>query len=320
MKAAIYTKYGSPEVIQVVDVVQPSPKSNEVLVKIKASSVTRADTMMRQGIPKYGRLFLGLFKPKNTALGTGFSGVVAAVGPQVIKFKIGDEVFGEKLFSNGCNAEYLCIAEQMIIEHKPTTISYAEAAPICDGFLTSYNFLKDIANIKPNQKVLVNGASGSLGTAAVQLAKLMGAKVTGVCSTKNIEFVKSLGADDVLDYTQTNLENLITKWDVIYDTVGKLSFIKVSKRLTEKGLFITPVLSGKILWQMILQPKKVKFAATGIKNTQELKRLFTDLVCFFKQKKLQTYIDKEYTLLEIKAAHQYLETARKVGNIVIINP
>lgn len=320
MKAAIYTKYGSPEVIQVVDVVQPSPKSNEVLVKIKASSVTRADTMMRQGIPKFGRLFLGLFKPKNTALGTGFSGVVTAVGPQVTKFKIGDEVFGEKLFSNGCNAEYLCIAEQMIIEHKPTTISYAEAAPICDGFLTSYNFLKDIANVKPNQKILINGASGSLGTAAVQLAKLMGAKVTGVCSTKNIEFVKSLGADNVLDYTQTNLENLITKWDVIYDTVGKLSFKKVSKRLTEKGLFITPVLSSKILWQIIIQPKKVKFAATGIKSTQELKRLFTDLVYFFKQKKLQTYIDKEYTLLEIKEAHQYLETARKVGNIVIINP
>lgn len=320
MKAAIYTKYGSPEVIQMVDVEIPSPKSNEILVKIKASSVTRADTMMRQGAPKFGRLFVGLFKPKSTALGTGFSGVVEAVGSHITKFKVGDEVFGEKLFSNGCNAEYLCIAENLVVDLKPNTIAHEEAAPICDGFLTSYNFLKDISNINEGQHILINGASGSLGSAAVQLAKVMGAKVTGVCSTKNIDFVLSLGADEVLDYTKINMNELQRKYDVVYDTVGKLNYKNTKNVLTINGVFMTPVLSCGVLWQMLWHPKKVKFAATGIKKTEELKRLFLELVDFFKQGKLHTNIDKKYSLSDIVAAHHYLETGRKVGNIVIINP
>lgn len=320
MKAAVYTKYGPPEVMQVIDIEKPTPKPNEVLVKIKASSVTRADTMMRQGIPKYGRLFLGLFKPKNTALGTGFSGVVEEVGNQVTQFKIGDEVFGEKLFSNGCNADYICIAEDMVIENKPTNISHQEAAPICDGFLTSYNFLKDIANIKEGQHILINGASGSLGSAAVQLAKVMGAKVTGVCSTKNVSFVKSIGADEVVDYKNEDFTNTQNKYDIIYDSVGTLSFKSCKNVLTQKGVFMTPVLSFGILWHSMVNSKKVKFAATGIKKTEELKRLFLELVDFFKQGKLQTNIDKSYNLSNIVAAHQYLETGRKVGNIAIINP
>lgn len=320
MKAAIYTKYGSPEVIQIIDVEIPSPKPDEILVQIKASSVTRADTMMRQGIPKFGRLFLGLFKPKNTALGTGFSGVVESVGSEVTQFKTGDAVFGEKLFSNGCNADYLCIAEDMIIEHKPTIISHQEAAPICDGFLTSYNFLKDIANIQQGQHILINGASGGLGSAAVQLAKVMGAKVTAICSTRNIDFVKSIGADEVIDYTKTYITNINEKYNVIYDSVGTLSYKDTKNLISSNGIFMTPVLSGQILCQTLLNPKKVKFAATGIKKTEELKRLFLELVDFFKQGKLYTNIDKSYKLPDIAEAHHYLETGRKVGNVVIVNP
>ncbi|MBP93255.1 MAG: NAD(P)-dependent alcohol dehydrogenase [Flavobacteriaceae bacterium] len=319
MKAAIYTKYGSPEVIQIVDVEIPSLKPDEILVKIKVSSATRADTMMRQGTPKFGRLFLGLFKPKNTALGTGFSGVIEAIGSQITKFKVGDEVFGEKLFSNGCNADYICIAENMIIENKPTNISHQEAAPICDGFLTSYNFLKDIANIKEGQHILINGASGSLGSAAVQLAKVMGAKVTGVCSSKNVRFVKSIGADEVVDYKNDDFTNSQIKYDIIYDSVGTLSFKSCKNVLTQKGIFMTPVLSFGILWQSIVNSKKVKFAATGLKKTEELKRLFLELIDFFKQGKLYTNIDKSFSLSDIVAAHHYLETGRKVGNITIIN-
>ena len=319
MKAAIYTKYGSPKVIQIIDIQIPSPEPNEILVKIKASSVTRADTMMRQGIPKFGRLFLGLFKPKNKALGTGFSGVVEAIGSQITKFKAGDEVFGEKLFSNGCNADYLCIAEDLVIAHKPESISHSEAAPICDGFLTSYNFLKDIAHIKYGQHVLINGASGSLGSAAIQLAKVMGANVTGVCSTKNIDFVLSLGADEVFDYTKVNLNELSCTYDVVYDTVGKLSYKTFKTLIGSEGLFMTPVLSGQVLWHMLWRPKKIKFAATGMKKTKELKCLFHELVQFFKQGKLHTNIDNTFKLSEIKYAHQYLETGRKVGNIVIVN-
>ncbi len=320
MKAAVYTKYGSPEVIQIIDVEIPSPKPNEILVKIKASSVTRADTMMRQGIPKFGRLFLGLFKPKNTALGTGFSGVVEAVGSQITKFKVGDEVFGEKLFCNGCNADYICIAENVVLDIKPNIISHEEAAPVCDGFLTSYNFLKDIADLKPGQHILINGASGSLGSAAVQLSKVMGAKVTAVCSTKNIDFVKSIGADKVIDYKKTPIAKINEKYNVIYDSVGTLSYKESKKLLSSNGVFMTPVLSGQILYQMLFNPKKVKFAATGIKKTEELKQLFLDLVGLYKQGKLQTHIDKKYSLPDIKHAHHYLETGRKVGNIVVVNP
>jgi len=276
--------------------------------------------MMRAGKPKFGRLFLGLFKPKNTSLGTGFSGVVETVGSEVTQFKIGDAVFGEKLFSNGCNADYICIEENMIIEHKPRNISHREAAPICDGFLTSYNFLKDIANIKQGQHVLINGASGSLGTAAVQLAKVMGAKVTGVCSTKNINFVKSIGADEVIDYKNKDFTNFQNKYDIIYDSVGMLSFKGCKNVLTQNGIFMTPVLSFGIVWHSVVNSKKVKFAATGLKKTEELKRLFLELVDFFEQGKLYTNIDKSYNLSDIVEAHHYIETGRKVGNITIINP
>lgn len=319
MRKAIYKTYGSQEVIELINTDKPLPKPKEVLIKIKASSVTRADTMMRQGTPKFGRLFLGLLKPKNTSLGTGFSGVIEAIGKEVTKFKIDDEVFGEKLFSNGCNADYICIAEDMVIEHKPTTISHKEAAPICDGFLTSYNFLKDIANIKAGQHILVNGASGSLGCAAVQLAKVMRAKVTGVCSTKNVKFVKSIGADIVVDYKNEDFTNSQNKYDIIYDSVGTLKFKNCKNVLTENGIFMTPVLCFEILWNSIINAKKVKFSATGLKKTDELKRLFNELVILFKEGKLQTNIDRTYKLSEISKAHQYIETGRKVGNIAIIN-
>ncbi|WP_452226827.1 NAD(P)-dependent alcohol dehydrogenase [Lacinutrix cladophorae] len=320
MKTAIYTSYGSPEVIEVVNKETPSPKPNEVLVNIKASSATRADTMMRAGMPKFGRLFLGLFKPKNTSLGTGFSGTVEAVGSDVSIFKIGDEIFGEKLFRNGTNAEYLCISETSIIALKPTTLSHEEAAPVCDGFLTSYNFLKDIGDLKEGQHILINGASGSLGTAAVQLAKIMGATVTGVCSTRNMDLVKSLGADFVIDYKKEDFTHKTNTYDVIYDAVGKNNFSKSKNALKLNGVFITPVLSLNALWYSIFKPKRVKFAATGLKKTEELKRLFLEIADFFKQKRLKTVIDKSYKLSEIIEAHYYLETDRKIGNIVIINP
>lgn len=319
MKAAVYTQYGSPEVIQVIDIEKPTPKPNEVLVKIKASSVTRAETMMRQGKPRFGRLFLGLLKPKNTSLGTGFSGVVESVGEQVTKFKIGDEVFGEVLFANGTNAEYVCVPEDGIIEIKPNNVTHPEAAPICDGFLTSYSFFKDIANLSKGQHVLVNGASGSLGTAAIQIAKLIGAKVTGVCSTSNMDLVKSLGADHVIDYKTQDFTKLGDFYDVIYDSVGKLSYRQCKNVLYNEGVFITPVLSVGILWRSMVAPKKVKFSATGIRKQKDLKELLAELVTFFSQGKLKTVIDRTYKLEDIVEAHTYLETARKVGNLAIIN-
>ena len=320
MKAAVYTVYGSPEVIQIQEVNKPTPQAHEVLIHIKAASITRADTMMRQGTPKFGRLFMGLFKPKNTSLGTGFSGVVEEVGNLVTQFKIGDAVFGEKLFSDGTNAQYICVDQEGILALKPDQLSHEQAAPICDGFLTSHSFLKDIAKLQSGQHILVNGASGSLGSAAVQLAKVIGAKVTAVCSTKNIDFVKSLGADYVIDYKETNFTTGDTRYDVVYDTVGTSSYKACKNVLNANGLFVTPVLSCEILWYSLFKPKAVKFSATGIRKQADLKTLLGELVTLFKQEILQTYIDKTYRLEHLVEAHQYLETGRKVGNIVISQP
>ncbi|WP_250432455.1 NAD(P)-dependent alcohol dehydrogenase [Hanstruepera flava] len=320
MKAAVYTVYGSPEVIQIQEVDKPTPKPNEVLINIKASSITRADTMMRQGKPKFGRLFMGLFKPKNTALGTGFSGVVEEVGNQITQFKIGDAVFGEKLFSNGTNAEYICVDQDGIIALKPDLLSHEQAAPICDGFLTSYSFLKDIAKLQFGQHILVNGASGSLGTAAIQLAKVLGATVTGVCSAKNTALVKALGADVVIDYGKTDFTKGQTRYDVVYDTVGTSSYKACKNVISDNGVFVTPVLSFETLIYSLFKPKKVKFSATGIRKRPDLKALLSELQILFEQEILQTHIDKTYKLEHLVEAHQYLETGRKVGNIVISQP
>lgn len=319
MKSAIYKVYGSPEVIQIIEKEKPLPKPNEVLIKIKASSATRADTLMRQGMPKFGRLFLGLFKPKNTSLGTGFSGIIESTGNMVTKFSINDEVFGEVLFANGTNAEYVCVAEDAVIFQKPKNVLHIEAAPICDGFLTSYSFLRDISELNTGQHILINGASGSLGSAAVQLAKLMGAKVTGVCSTPNVDFVKSLGADFVIDYKKEDISKNKGIYDIIYDTVGKLSYKKCKKAFYFNGVFVSPVLNIDILWQSIISPKNVKFSATGLRKHQDLKRLVSELIPFFYQEKLKTVIDKTYNLENILEAHKYLESGHKVGNIAIIN-
>ncbi|MBU3010125.1 NAD(P)-dependent alcohol dehydrogenase [Polaribacter vadi] len=319
MIRAVYKKYGGPEVLEFTSQEKPIPKANEILVKILASSATRADTLIREGSPKFGRLFLGVFKPKNTSLGTGFSGEVEEKGSDVTKFKIKDEVFGELLFDSGTNAEYLCISEDLIIAKKPKNISHSEAAPICDGFLTSYSFLKDIANVKEGQHILINGASGSLGTAAVQLAKQMGAKVTAVCSGKNKELVKNLGADSVIDYKKQDFTKEDNLYDIIYDTIGKSSYKKCKKVLKKNGIFMSPVLNCETLWFSIFKPKKVKFSATGIRKTKDLKRLLSELIPFFKQGKMETVIDKTYKLKDIVAAHSYINSERKVGNIAILN-
>jgi NADPH:quinone reductase-like Zn-dependent oxidoreductase len=224
MKAIVCTKYGSPDVLELKEVEKPTPKDNEVLVKIYASSATAADCMMRQGTPFYGRLFLGLRKPHPSITGTGFAGVIEAVGKAVKRFQVGDSVFGETGMGFSTNAEYVCLPEDGVLSTLPNNLTYEEAAPICDGALTSFSFLKDIGEIQSGQSVLINGASGSLGSAAVQIAKSFGADVTGVCSTTNLELVKSLGADKVIDYTSEDFTQTRQTYDIIFDTVGKSSF------------------------------------------------------------------------------------------------
>lgn len=322
MKAIVATGYGEPDVFQLQNVAKPQPGANEVIVKVYASTSTAADGMIRTGKPYFGRLITGLTKPKHAIPGTGFAGVIESCGENAQKFQPGDRVFGETTVGFSANAEYISISENGVILKMPNSLSFSEAATFGDGHVTSMNFLKEISKIKAGQKVLINGASGSLGTAAVQIAKYFGAEVTGVCSTRNVGLVKSLGADHVIDYTKKDFTKVDEKYDVIYDTVGKSSFSKSKNILTESGLFISPVLKFSLILQMMrtsmFSKKKAKFSATGLLKESELRELFAELLEIFKEGKLKTVIDRQYPLEKVAEAHTYVASGHKKGNVVII--
>lgn len=321
MLASVTTKYGSPEVLSVTQVDKPTPQPNEIIVHVAASSVTAADIMMRRGSSWYGRLFLGLFKPKNSVSGTGFAGEVSAVGTQVENFKIGDRVFGESVFGHGSNAEFTCIPCDGIVTNIPDGVSLEAAATVCDGPLTSMNFLTRLVNLRPGQRVLINGASGSLGTAAVQLAKNLGVHVTAVCSASNEEMVRALGADEVIDYNDVDFTISGKRWDVIYDTVGKSSFAKCKPVLTNGGAYLSPVLGGTVwamLWTSLFGTKKAHFSATGALPKPVLKALLRDVRERLDHGDLEMVIDRKYQLDQVVEAHRYVETGHKKGNVVLV--
>ncbi len=321
MLASYSTAYGSPNVLEIRSIEKPEPKPMELLVKIYASSVTTADSLMRQGKPKFGRLFLGITKPKFPVTGTGFSGEIVKTGKDVTLFTVGDQVFGETLFGTGSNTEYVSIDESKLILKKPESVSFEAAATICDGVLTSYSFLKDIGQLEKGQRILIHGASGSLGTAAVQIAKKMGAYVVGVCSGKNAEMVKTLGADEVIDYTKSDFTTLDHTFDMIYDTIGKSSYIKCKDLLTTSGKYLSPVLSLSMLWNSmytaLFSKKKALFSATGLRKQEELRPLLQEIRNMLVSRELLVVIDNVYNLHDIVKAHNYIETGRKRGNIVI---
>ena len=321
MKAAVVTAYGAPEVLRVKEVEKPTPKPNEVLIKVHAASATTADGMMRKGDPFFARLFLGLLKPKSAIPGTGFAGTIEEVGDAVKEYRPGEAVFGETSMSFGANAEYVCVPEDGILLRKPGNITFEEAAPVCDGAVTSMNFLREIGKIKAGQRVLINGASGSLGTAAVQLAKHFGAEVTGVCSQKNAELVRSLGADHVIDYNQTDFTKNGETYDIIYDTLGISSFSKCKSSLSPEGVYLSPVLALPLLFQMLWTSKfgrkKAKFSATGLLPVPELRLLFKDIKELMKTGQLVSVIDRRYSLAEVVEAYRYVDTGHKKGNVVL---
>ncbi len=321
MKAIVITKYGGPEVLQLQEVEKPTPKPNEVLVKIKSACISTASAMMRTGKPCIAQLFIGIGKPKKPIPGTGFAGVIESIGREVSDFKIGDAVFGETLFGFSTNAEYVCVPADGVILKKPSNISFEEATAVADGALTSINFLTEVEKVKPGQKVLINGASGSLGTAAVQIAKILGAEVTGVCSTKNVELVKSLGVDYVIDYNILDFTLMDKKYDVIYDTVGKSSFKACKAVLTKEGAYISPVLQGPLLLSVIATSiagsKRAKFSATGSLSNKKLKELLNTLMPHLQSGRLKIIVDKTYTLEQVPDAHRYIDTGRKRGSVVL---
>lgn len=315
MKAIVYTKYGAPEVLQLKEVEKPIPKDNEILIKIEATAVNSADWRLRKADPFGVRLFFGLMKPKINILGGVFSGEIEKTGKDVNRFKVGDEVFGTTGMGFGAYAAYICLPENGTISLKPDTITHKEAAVIPFGGITALYFIKK-ANIQPGQKVLIYGASGAVGTAAIQLAKYYKANVTGVCSTQNVDLVKSLGANEIIDYTKQDFTKNDETYDVIFDTVNKISFSDGLKSLNKKGKLIlsasgmTEMLRG--IWTSLTSDKKV---ITGIIDEKTEDMVF--LKGLIEMGKFKPVIDRSYSLEEIVAAHSYVEKGHKRGNVVV---
>ncbi|MFC1951969.1 NAD(P)-dependent alcohol dehydrogenase [Chloroflexota bacterium] len=319
MRAIVCTEYGPPEVLQLKNVEKPTPKDNEVLIKIFATTVNATDPMGRAGKPFLARLVPpALTKPKYTILGNELAGEIEAVGKDVTLYKEGDQVYGLTGLGSGAHAEYKCMPEDRLLAIKPTNMTYEEAAAIPGGALTSLIFLRDKGNIQSGQKVLVYGASGSVGTAAVQLAKYFGADVTGVCSTTNLEMVKSLGADNVIDYTQEDFTKTSETYDIIFDTVGKTSFPRCKGALTKNGIYLEtfPELGIflQMLWTSMVGSKKAIFTASSFKFSTEDLSLITELI---EAGKYKSVIDTTWPLEQMAEAHRYVEKGHKKGNIVI---
>ncbi|MEY4930191.1 MAG: hypothetical protein RI909_915 [Bacteroidota bacterium] len=317
MKAIVYTQYGPPEVLHFKEVPKPTPKDNELLIKVYTTTVNRTDCGFRSAEYFISRFFSGLLKPNNQILGNEFAGVIEGIGKDVKSFKPGDKVFGYNDTTFGAHAQYMTMAEDASITTMPEAITYEEAAPITEG---AHYALCDIraANIKRGQKVLVNGATGAIGSAAVQLIAWFGAEVTAVCNTKNVALVKSLGAHQVIDYTQHDFTKLNTQFDVVFDAVGKSSFGKCKPILKKKGIYIStelgylsqnPFLALITPW---LGGKKVLFPIPTIskKDIEFLKELV-------ETKKFKPVIDRSYPLEETIEATRYVETRQKTGNVVI---
>lgn len=323
MEAIRATGYGPASVLKLQKFSKPLPGPDEVLVKVITSSATTADAMMRSGKPWLARLFLGLRKPKNAIPGTGFAGYIAEIGAEVRNFQVGDRVFGETTLGFGANAEYLALKASGVLRPLPESLGFSEAPLFCDGPLTSYNFLKRLGKVKKGDQVLINGASGSLGTAAVQIAKRLGAEVTAVCSGKNAGLVKSLGASHVVDYTKEDFTRGDNCYDLIFDTLGKRSFIDCKRVLKKHGTYYSPVLKFSLLVQMCytryFSSRKAVFEATGMLPDEQLRSLLAEVLELQQAGKLRTVIDRQYPLGRLSEAHQYIDSGHKKGNILIIN-
>ena len=320
MKAIVYKKYGPPEVLQLKEVEKPTPKENEILVKVIATTVTVADIRARGfTVPTAfwlpARITLGFRQPKKEVLGMELAGEVESVGGAVKRFKVGDRVFAATLAGFGAYAEYKCLPEDGPVSIKPNNMTFEEAAAIPIGARTALFHLRK-ANIQSGQKVLVYGASGSVGTYAVQIAKFFGANVTGVCSTKNLELVKSLGADEVIDYTVDDFSSKGKTYDVIFDTVGKSSFSACMKSLKKDGTYINltvPLPGVRMLWTKLTSSKKLILGQNSPESSEALNFL-KELV---EEGKLKVVIDRYYAFEEIVEAHRYVEKGHKKGNVVI---
>jgi NADPH:quinone reductase-like Zn-dependent oxidoreductase len=317
MKAAVHTRYGPPEVVQITEAEMPTVKDNEVLVKVHATTVNRTDCGYRAAKPFIVRFFSGLIRPRVMILGNEFAGKVEAVGSGVRSFKVGDKVFGYNEGAFGAHAEYMSIPEDGSLATMPQGLTYAEAAPSTEGSHYALSFIK-AAKIQSGQNVLVNGATGAIGSAAVQLLKSLGVAVTATCDRKNIELVRGLGADRVIDFTAEDFTTDEQTYDVVLDSVGKSSFGRCKRLLKPGGIYLSselgPLSQNPILALVtpLLGGRKVMFPIP--QDEQRIVRYLKELI---ESGEFKPLVDRQYSLDQIVEAYRYVETGRKIGNVVI---
>jgi NADPH:quinone reductase-like Zn-dependent oxidoreductase len=315
MRAVVHNRYGPPDVLRVEEVARPVPKDDEVLVKVHATSVTRTDCGWRAAKPFFVRVFTGLLRPRQKILGMELAGEVEAVGAAVREFEVGDEVFGVTGF--GANAEFVCARESAALAHKPTGMSFEEAAAVCDGASIALAAMRK-AKLSKERSILIYGASGSIGTAAVQLARNFEAEVTAVSNTKNLELVRSLGADEVVDYTREDFTKNGKSYDVVFDAVGRHSFRRCRGSLKPGGIYLetdlgylwhVPILALLTRW---LGDKRVTLSVPKYRKEEVL--LLKELI---EAGKYRAVIDRRYPLEQVVEATKYVETGQKTGNVVL---
>ena len=323
MKAAVFTRYGPPDVLEIKDVEKPVPRENEVLVRVHAATVCAADWRMRKADPFMVRFMNGLWRPRKfNILGAEFAGTVESMGKAVTRFRAGDEVFGSPGFKFGAHAEYICLPEDGLLAMKPVNMTFEEAAAVLFGGFSALHFLKK-ARIQAGQRVLIYGASGSVGVFAVQLAKHFGASVTGVCSTANLDLVKSLGADEVVDYTREDFSRAGRVYDIVFDTVGKSGFSRSLRSLKRGGPYVVVGGSGQLSSILALVLRGIWVSVTGTaKVISDVASATAGDLTLLKELieagKLRTVIDKRYPLAEIAEAHRHAEAGHKKGHVVVL--
>ena len=317
MKAMVYENYGPPDVLELKEIEKPNPNKDEILIKVKAASVTPLDWHFLTGTPFIARLMAGLSKPKRKVLGTDVSGIVEAVGEDVTQFSPGEEIFGLS-FYNGAFAEYLCVPEsQLQLVLKPASVSFEDAAATPYSGFTALFCLRDLGMVQPGHKVLINGASGGTGTFAVQIAKALGAEVTGVCSTRNVERVRSIGADEVIDYTKDDFTQNTAAYDLIFDVVRVRSFSECKAALKSSGIFVTTEFSPSLLiqsqWASMTGNKK----CIPLPMKRPTQKDFLDLAKMLESGKIAPVIDRTYPLNEVPDALRYIGKGHAQGKIII---
>ena len=314
MRAVVHDRYGPPDVLRLADVEKPMPKEDEILIRIRATTVNRSDCGWRAPRPFFSRLFTGLLRPKRPILGSELAGVVEAVGSVVTAFEAGDEVFGIKA---GAHAEYVCARESAALAHKPADMTFEEAAAVCDGAIIALTCLRR-AGLRQGQKIVVYGASGSIGTAGVQLARHFGADVTAVCNTKNVELVRSLGADRVIDYQHQDFTKDGVTYDIVFDAVGKHSFRRCRRSLKRDGVYVETDLG--FMWHVPALALLTRWIGEK-RVTIPIPRYTKEEVVFLKglieSGEYQAVIDRVYQLGDVVEATQYVETGQKTGNVVL---